>query len=220
METVNIQLYIHEILRFLKHLIIRIPLKTRTFYEKYGSDLQDAGFDAAFWGFFMLKIITNYRELDFSLLMGVYAEGNLQKGMERYPDRSEYEQLSYAEQDHWDYLCEFFHSKDAFLAVWEVQERYTAALRMEPYRDGFLLTALETAPQLRGKGYATELLRKTLAYVTENSSLPVYSHVKKSNPASLAVHKKCGFQILLDHAVYLDGSVFTDSYTLYNKNDT
>lgn len=162
----------------------------------------------------MLKIISKYHELDASSLMEVYKEGNLQKGMELYPACSEYEQLAFAEQDHREYLREFFHSKGAFLAAWEVQGRYASALRMEPYRDGFLLTALETAPRLRGKGCATELLRQTLAYVAGSFSLPVYSHVKKSNIASLAVHKKCGFQIILDHAVYLDGSVFTDSYTL------
>ncbi len=170
--------------------------------------------------FFMLKVISNFRELDFTLLMEVYEEGNLQKGKQLYPNRSEYEQLSLSEEEHRDYLCEFFRSKDSFVAVWELHGRYSAALRIEPYRDGLLLTALETAPRLRGKGCATALLRHTLAYISETSSLPVYSHVKKSNKASLAVHKKCGFQIVLDHAVYLDGSVFTDNYSLCHKKDT
>ena len=98
--------------------------------------------------------------------------------------------------------------------MWISGGRYIAALRVEPYRDGYLITGLETAPDARRKGYATKLLQGVIAHLKDEGKVPVYSHVDKGNHASMAVHKKCGFQILYDYGVYLDGSVFQTSYTL------
>ena len=92
-----------------------------------------------------------------------------------------------------------------------------AALRIEPYCDGLLLTGLETAPEEREKGYATQLLSAVLEYLRVSSKSIVYSHVIKNNPASLAVHKKCGFVKHLDYAVYVDDSVSQNAYTLICK---
>lgn len=108
----------------------------------------------------------------------------------------------------------FFLLKNATYAVWISGGRYIAALRVEPYRDGYLITGLETAPDARRKGYATKLLQGVIAHLKDEGKVPVYSHVDKGNHASMAVHKKCGFQILYDYGVYLDGSVFQTSYTL------
>ena len=82
---------------------------------------------------------------------------------------------------------------------------------MEPYEDGLLLSALETAPKHRGKGYATVLVREVL---NQLEGTAVYSHISLRNRGSLQVHRKCGFRKLLDHARYLDGSVHTDSVTM------
>ena len=41
-----------------------------------------------------------------------------------------------------------------------------------------------------------------------------YSHVDKRNTPSLRLHEKLGFEISLDHAVYVDGSVYSSSVTL------
>ena len=87
---------------------------------------------------------------------------------------------------------------------------YFSALRLEPYEDGLLLEALETAPAHRRKGYAEKLIRAVQAEFLQK----IYSHVSKKNTASLAVHQKCGFRQVLDYAKYIDGSVVRSAVTL------
>jgi len=155
--------------------------------------------------------------------MIVYQEGNIENGIDRYPLLSPDEQLRNAELDFYHYLDSiFFRQADSFYAIWEVEGAYKAALRLEPYSDGMLLCALETAPAERGKGYATKLISAMQSYLRKQGSGKVFSHVSKRNAVSLAVHKKCGFQIIKDFAVYTDGSVTNNSYTLeyrYEKSE-
>ena len=155
----------------------------------------------------MLLIAKRLGELDFSALMDVYIEGNMEKA-EEYGDGG----LLQAEREFCDYLREdFFRHEGAFYAVWKQGNAYICALRMEPYRDGWLLEALETAPEYRRRGYAKGLI---LAVLEQMESTVVYSHVSKRNEASIRTHLRCGFQKVLDHAVYLDGSVSNRAVTL------
>ena len=120
-----------------------------------------------------------------------------------------------AEQDFYQYLREvFFPTAGAVYAVWEENGTYITALRLEPYRDGLLLTALETAPEYRRRGYAQKLIE---AVLEELPGEKLYSHVSKTNAASLRTHISCGFQKILDHAAYLDGSVLRSSCTLCHE---
>lgn len=172
----------------------------------------------------MLKIARSFAQLIFSELMNVYVEGNILNGREFFPKESAQQQLCNAEQDFYHYLKSvFFRQSDSWYAIWEAQGRYVSALRLEPYSDGYLLCALETAPDVRQRGYAKTLICAVQSYLAEQGSGVLYSHVSKRNAASLAVHKKCGFQIVMDHAVYSDGSVHQNSYTLaypYKKSET
>lgn len=163
----------------------------------------------------MLQIVTRLRDLDFRQLMDVYEEMNRLNGKAQYPALSSGAQLIQAEQDFYGYLQEcFFPTEGAFYAVWSPEGRYAAALRMEPYRDGLLLAALETAPQARGKGYAKALVKAVQAYLSEKKPGVVYAHVEKRNLPSLTVHYACGFQKISDNAIYIDGSVLRSSVTL------
>ena len=155
----------------------------------------------------MLLIMKRLEELDFSALMDIYVEGNLEKA-EEYGDGG----LLRAEREFYDYLREdFFRQPDAFYAVWTEQGSYVSALRLEPYKDGWLLEALETAPDYRKKGYAKALMIAVLEYMDQSI---IYSHVSKRNEASLRTHYACGFQKHLDHVVYRDGSVTNRGVTL------
>ncbi len=152
----------------------------------------------------MLKFAKSIRELSFSKLMEVYLEGNLENGADRWPDLPRDQGLLMAEQDFYDYLYqEFFRSPGAVYAIWEENGRYCSALRLEPYKDGLLLEALETAPGERRKGCARRLIQAVLQH-TGNTK--IYSHVHKGNTASLAVHEKCGFRRCMEYAAYIDGS--------------
>ena len=163
----------------------------------------------------MLKIVNRMNQLKFSELMHVYSEGNRENGAERYPNLSVDAQIREAEFDFYNYLNDvFFRTEGTFYAILEENCRYISALRMEPYMDGWLLCALETLPDERNRGYASNLIRSLLDYLRTFHRKKVYSHVSKDNYASIATHMKCGFQIEKDHAVYLDGSVLHSCYTM------
>ncbi len=149
----------------------------------------------------MLKIITRLSDMDLDKLFGLYCDAQ----------NCDPEDCRRSQNALYDYLAQvFFRTEGAYYAVWEACGSYVSALRLEPYMDGLLLSALETAPQHRNSGYATKLMQAALAQVR----LPVYSHVNKKNRASCAVHHSCGFQRLKGYAVYVDGSVSQDAYTL------
>ena len=155
----------------------------------------------------MLLIAKQLAELDFPALMDIYIEGNREKADE-YGDGG----LLQAEREFYDYLREvFFRQRDAFYAVWVEQGKYASALRLEPYKDGWLLEALETAPDHRKRGCAKALMGSVLEMMGQSV---IYSHVSKRNEASLRTHYACGFVKHLDHVVYLDGSVSHRGITL------
>ena len=165
----------------------------------------------------MVKLARKLNDLSFGKLMQVYAESNRENGQEFWPQESEFRQVAQAEQEFYNYLQQvFFKTPGAYYAVLEQGGRYMSALRLEPYRDGLLLEALETAPDQRGRGYAKILIQNVLQHT---GSTKIYSHVGKRNPASLQAHESCGFRKISDFAVYADGSVNQRSFTLcYDVN--
>ena len=152
----------------------------------------------------MLSVIRSLRELNFSQLMDVYLEGNLDKAEEGLS-------LLEAEQDFYRYLQEvFFPTPGAVYCIWSEDGCYVSALRLEPYRDGWLLEALETAPKHRRRGYG----RRLLEAVTQMPEFTrIYSHIHRNNTASLGLHEVCGFRRILDYGVYIDGSVNRHTFT-------
>jgi RimJ/RimL family protein N-acetyltransferase len=164
----------------------------------------------------MLKIAKKLDQLSFRQLMDVYEESNRQNGWERYGRLPESHQIIEAEQDFYQYLNKvFFRTSDAVYAIWEEQGTYVSALRLEPYRDGHLLEALETAPPSRRQGYAEKLIR---AVQDQFPNQRIYSHVGKKNVPSLRVHEKCGFRRISEYAAYIDGSVNQRACTLCWEN--
>lgn len=154
-------------------------------------------------------------EVNFGYLMEVYKEQNENDGRARYPNKAQGEQLRNTEQDFYHYLnTVFFRQKDSYYAVWEVNEHYFSALRIEPYSNGLLLCALETEPEKRRHGYAISLIHELQDYLAQQGTGMLYSHISKKNTASLNLHLQCGFQYFKDYAVLADGSVSHSYYTL------
>lgn len=168
----------------------------------------------------MLHVAASLNGLSFERLMHVYQDANRKNGAVLAPFEPPERQKQLAEQDFYDYLHDlFFTVPGARYAVWVESDAYYSALRLEPYRDGLLVEALETAPECRQKGYATKLLRSVQNYLGTQGIVRLYSHVGKYNKSSLKTHWKCGFQIIADSAVYIDGSVTTRAFTMkYEKN--
>jgi RimJ/RimL family protein N-acetyltransferase len=163
----------------------------------------------------MLRIVKRMGELDFAALMEIYEEGNRENGEELWPGLPEGLQLLNAEQAFHQYLREcFFVTPEAVYCIWQEEGRSVSALRLEPYQDGLLLEALETAPDSRRKGYAGALITAVLEAFGERK---IYSHVSKRNTPSLRVHEKCGFRRIAEHAVYADGSVMQNHVTFCSR---
>lgn len=151
----------------------------------------------------MLKVIRSMAELPFGRLMEVYAQSNRERG-EQWSQESPERQIELAEQEFYAYLRKcFFTRPHSRYFIWEEQGRAVCALRCECYADGVLLTALETAPDCRCKGYAKQLLGAVLERLDSGK---VYVHIHKDNKASLAVHMACGFVKLKTGGRMLDGS--------------
>ena len=165
----------------------------------------------------MLRLHNRLDTLDFGQLMLTYEEWNKMNGASRYPECSENLQILYAEQDFYFFLKDFFKNTNAVYCVWEDCDKYTAALRLEPYLDGHLLEALETMPTERRKGHAMRLVRAVLQYLPGTGANRIYSHVAKDNAASLYLHQKCGFSVISNEAVFIDNSYHPDYYTLLYK---
>ena len=161
----------------------------------------------------MLVLLRKYPEIRETELMMVYAESNRENAEVFHPGLEALEAIGLVEQDFLSYLRrDFFREKGAFCAVWEEFGCYCSALRMQHYLDGWLLSALETAPNLRRRGFGQMLVQAVQETLAPGEKL--YSHVSRRNKASQGLHKNCGFSVFRDVAVYLDGSADAGSDTL------
>ncbi len=139
-----------------------------------------------------------------------------------------YRQLNYAEgvlsseEDFWYDTDAFLKLGDSFVCIWSVEGKYISALRVEGYKDGYLLTNLETDPDYRNKGYASLLIDALKDYLASCGCKFLYAHIAKRNRLSLMVHQKLGFQSISEVATLVDGTVSSNFYTLradLQKND-
>ena len=160
-----------------------------------------------------------FSELDFDALMEVYEEGNRRLGEKLFPYESEENQLQRTQRRFEEYLSECFFQQDgAAYCVLADNGMYICAGRIERFADGYLLSALETRPDCRQKGYGKAFLTALIQQCNETGKLPVYSHIFERNVPSMKLHLQCGFSIYKDSAKLLDGSVRSDFKTLiYNE---
>ena len=162
----------------------------------------------------MLKVIRSMAELPIGKLMEIYTQSNWERGRQ-WSGETEERQLALAEQEVYAYLRQcFFTRPGSRYFIWEEQKRAVCALRCESYEDGVLLTALETVPDCRGRGYAGALLGAVLQYLEKGK---VYVHIRHDNSASVAVHLRCGFVKMKSGARLLDGSYSGDHDTYLLK---
>ena len=102
---------------------------------------------------------------------------------------------------------EFFRVPGALCFLWMVEGRCVSMLRLEPWRDGFLLTGLETLPGERRRGYAAALLTAVQAHLMDMNIQRLYSHIDYRNVRSIRVHEMSGFRRISDTAHLLDGTI-------------
>lgn len=154
-------------------------------------------------------------QVDFSQLLQVYEESILRHAKRDYPDLEAAEAL-YREQQKFYEDCRCFFADGGKYYILVSEGKYVSVLCTESYDEGILISALETAPDCRRRGYA----RKLLLAVKESEKGKLYSHVAKSNRASFALHEACGFSVLKESARLLDGTVSGRFYTMVaNENN-
>lgn len=162
----------------------------------------------------MLKVVRSMSELPFEQLMEVYHESNIRCAQRHWGEYSTEYGLEMVRRMAYEELqCGFFSIPDAAVCLWMWEGECVSALRLEPWEDGWLLTALETAPACRKKGYAQALLAAVQANLAQSGPVRLYSHIHRHNAASIRLHRQCGFRQIADTAQLLDGTVTTQMGT-------
>ena len=165
----------------------------------------------------MLLIFDAKHRPDPMILLPIYEE-SIALDAEKHRGITDWEKRINAEDNFIQFVRDEFSCEEgALFLVWQEGGCLVSALRLEPYKDGYLLCGIETAPAYRRKGYAKSLLLAAADYIRSKNICSLYSHVFKQNIASLRLHETCGFTIISDSAALLDGSVSAMYYTLKLK---
>lgn len=165
----------------------------------------------------MLIKISCFEDIDQRQLMDLYQEGNRENCSYFFPDEEEAAALPKVEQKFLDYLeQDFFSAPDRWYYVLEKKGVWVSALRLSHIRDDiYYIEALETHPGHRKKGYAVEFMQELIDTLKEKGPFRLCDCVSKKNEASLATHKKCGFEIVSEEGYdYLSGEVNDRCYGL------
>lgn len=142
----------------------------------------------------MLRILHSSHNLDFKQLQEIYGES----------------ENDFFYEDTLDFLAE----RESAYCIWVIDGVYVSALRWQRFCDGYLIAGIETTSCERRKGYAQQLLEGVLEHFKTDFGINVYSHIRRDNQASIALHSKCGFSLHSDYARMLDGSV-SRQYSTY-----
>lgn len=166
----------------------------------------------------MLYRIEKFSQIDAGKLMDLYQEGNLENIDYFYPGTDDREgALKQIERNFLEFVEKDFLAKPGN-TYWILEEEgvWVSALRLSKVEDGFYyMEALETHPRYRRKGYAVKLLESVIDALKEEGSFKICDCVRKWNTASLAVHEKCGFEIVSDRGMdYIHGEEDENDYGL------
>lgn len=164
----------------------------------------------------MIKIIQS-NDIDDNKLMSIYVESNFENTDYFYPEITDkVEAVKKVEHDFCDYIkTEFLNGANSYY-VWENGGIWVSALRLYYIKDNFyFLEALETSPNFRKKGYATQLLTAVINELKTKGTFKICVCVGKNNIASLNTYKKCGFKVVNENGYdYLQKEIDNRSYGL------
>ena len=144
----------------------------------------------------MLLEIKSFDEIDARKLMDLYREGNEENAAYFYPGQAD--ALQKAEHDFLDYVnFNFFNKPGNRYMVLEQGGVWISALRLYPLEDRlYYLEALETHPDYRRRGFASQLLAGVTDGLKKQGAFRLCDCVGKNNAASLRTHQTCGFEII------------------------
>ncbi len=140
----------------------------------------------------------------------VYSEASYEIAKDKYPELKDLSQAIQEEEQYFveKFLGKFMSKDENTYYVWEVNGEWVSALRLTKLDGFYFMEALETAPEHRKKSYASELIRSVIQKLEEDEHVVIRSNVRKTNVASLATHKKCGFVIEEEKDNYFYGMFY------------
>lgn len=152
-------------------------------------------------------------------LMDTYRESNLQilerYYMKRFQKSNDKEAaFNKLKEDYSKFIKEFLDEseKNQFIAVIEDENSITCAGRFVLVKEGiWLLEALETSEEYRGKKLATLLLTNVVEYLKPIGGEKVLANIYKNNIPSIKFHKNFGFKLNNEQPI--------DSYGEFSNND-
>ena len=132
----------------------------------------------------------------------IYVEASLEIAKEKCPKQENLPEAIREEEDYFvGFLKRFMENEKNGYYVLEADGKWVSALRLTELDGFYYLEALETAPEHRRNGYAAALIDEVISLLQKRGQVVIRSNVNKSNVASLATHKKCGFRIELENGV-------------------
>lgn len=148
----------------------------------------------------------NEKEM-YRMVHEIYGEASYDNAKWRHPELDDLtEAIKDEEQYFINFLKKFFQKKENRYYLLEMDGKWVSALRMTSLDDFYYLESLETAKEYRKLGYAAMLINEVILLLKKRGSVVIRDNVKKTNLASLAVHKKCKFIIDEENGInYLTG---------------
>jgi len=146
----------------------------------------------------MLRIFKEMtKEQMYRMVHSVYIEASYEIAKEKHPELEDLSEKVKEEEDYFveKFLAKFMSKDENTYYVWEEAGEWVSALRLTKLDGFYFLEALETAPEYRKKGYAYKLIKSVIQELEAEGNVVIRSNVRKTNIASLATHKKCGFII-------------------------
>lgn len=145
----------------------------------------------------LLVFKTMTKDEMYRLVQSVYKEASYELAKEKHPDMEDLTEAIREEENYYveKFLSKFLLKEEHAYCVLEENGEWVSALRLAKCDGYHFMEAMETAPAHRHKGYASKLMTEVLKYLAENHTGILRSNVRKTNVASLATHRKCGFVI-------------------------
>ncbi len=131
----------------------------------------------------------------------IFKESSTENAIAWYPELTASEALKKYEDGFLAYMQEIFRKEHGALALLSQDGIYVSSLRLYP-RDPntFLMEALETKPDRRKQGFASEIIRRTISCLEEkHGRIELISYTGKRNIASQHAHLAAGMKQICDY---------------------
>ena len=163
----------------------------------------------------LLEFTTMNEKEMYYMVHNVYSEASYEIAKDKHPEMQDLEEAIQEEEQYFveKFLGKFMSKNENTYYVWEENGVWVSALRLTKLDGFYYMEALETAPEERGKGYATKLISETIDLLRSRGEVIIRSNVGKKNNVSHATHLKCGFEVEHENGInYITGTVRENVY--------